>query len=209
MWTVAWSSITVPRKTKAPSFDFLAAHCANVSPITASEFHARQKALAEVLHELGAAAYVAEPGANAQFFGNISSGQWSLSERPLLIIVSPDSVDGDVQPKISILTPTFEVTRAKLLPVSSDNVTFYEWPEDSDPYDIAVSAFAGNEGDVYVDGAMRKFVADGLAKALPERKVLSAPLEIKVLREIKSSAEIELLRCANEVSSAQRCYRRS
>ncbi|KAH8117304.1 Creatinase/aminopeptidase [Phellopilus nigrolimitatus] len=169
-------------------------------PSALREFHERQRSLAEALHTLGASAYIAEPGANAQFFSNISSSQWHLSERPLLVIVSPELVDDVVEPRISILTPTFEATRAKLLPVATENASFFEWPEDTDPYKTAISAFAGNNGDVYVDGAMRKFVADGLAKALPEQKVFSAPLEIRSLRERKSTEEIKILRCANEVT---------
>lgn len=191
------------RRSIIHSFSFLASHCANVPPISALEFHSRQRALAEVLHTLDVAAYIAEPGANALFFGNISATQWSLSERPLLLIISPEVIDGIVHPKISIVTPTFESTRAKLLPISSENVAFLEWPEDSSPYETAVSAFSGRKGNVYVDGMMRKFVADGLAAAAPSRKVLSAPLEVMSLRQRKSPAEIRLLRCANEVNATQ------
>ncbi|KAI5122038.1 hypothetical protein M0805_006023 [Coniferiporia weirii] len=198
----AWSSIEQPRRLGTPSFEHLAAHCADVAPIGASEFYARQQSLAEALHTSGASAYISEPGASAQFFANLSSSQWHLSERPLLLIVAPELVNGSVKPLVSVLTPTFEATRSKLLPiVAKDNVSYFEWPEDADPYSIAVSAIPpGNSGDVFVDGSMRKFVVDGLDNALPKSNVLSAPLEIRSLRERKSPAEINILRCANEVT---------
>ncbi|EJD05791.1 Creatinase/aminopeptidase [Fomitiporia mediterranea MF3/22] len=186
----------------SPTFKHLASHCADVKPITAFEFLTRQQSLAEALHVLNASAYIAEPGANAQFFGNISTGTWFLSERPLLLIITPDSEsNGSVNPRVSILTPSFEATRARLLAVPAQgNVSFFEWPEDVNPYEIAVSALSDRTGPIYIDGGMRKFIADGLASALPNNTVLSAPLEIRSLRERKSPAEIELLRCASEVT---------
>ncbi len=69
------------------SYSHLAGHCASIHPIPQSEFVSRQTSLASALHSLGASAYVAEPGANTQFFGNFSKAQWSLSERPLLLIM--------------------------------------------------------------------------------------------------------------------------
>lgn len=181
-------------KETHPSFTHLAAHCASIPPIQASEFHARQRALANVLHELGAAAYIAEPGGNAQFFGNISSNKWHLSERPLLLVVTAETNDMNVIPRISVLTPTFEATRAKL------NITYVDWPEDANPYEITADSIVGKRrGTVYVDNSIRKFIADGLAAALPDNKVESAPSEIRTLRERKSPAEINTLRCANEV----------
>ena len=98
VFKITWSSKSASELT--PSFKHLAKHCADVLPIGASEFHTRQTALANALHSLGAVAYIAEPGANAEFFGNISSSQWHLSERPLLLIVSPEEEQGAIIPKI-------------------------------------------------------------------------------------------------------------
>jgi Xaa-Pro aminopeptidase len=47
---------------------------------------------------------------------------------------------------------------------------------------------------------MRNFIVDGLQAAHPQAAVSSAPYEIKRLRERKSPAEIELMKCVNEVS---------
>lgn len=90
-------------------YSHLASHCQSISPIGISEYTARQTALAETLYALNALAYIAEPGANTQFYGNFSKAQWSLSERPLLLIISPEiseSKDGqEIRPRVTVLTP--------------------------------------------------------------------------------------------------------
>ncbi|KIJ60667.1 hypothetical protein HYDPIDRAFT_138923 [Hydnomerulius pinastri MD-312] len=179
----------------------LAAHCEATQPIPQSELLQRQLRLAQTLHELNASAYIAEPGANALFFGNISDSSWHLSERPLLLMISPLVNDGEVSAKVTVLTPYFEETRAKLLNVPGADVTFVAWREDDDPYTVGVNALPSpSGGPIYVDGMIRHFIVDGFQKAVPEVDVLSAPLEITSLRERKSPAEIALLKCVNEVT---------
>lgn len=103
---------------------------------------------------------------------------------------------------MSILTPSFEATRAKLLPIPSlSNITYPEWPEHADPYVAALSVISKtSKGPIYVDGATRLFIVDGLQKAAPFTTVQSAPVEIRRLRERKSKEELEIMKCANEVS---------
>lgn len=119
-----------------------------------------------------------------------------------MLIVTPEvGSDHKVKPRVSVLTPAFEATRARQLPIPAQgNLSFYEWPEDVDPYKVAISAFSGQQGIVYVDGAVRKFIADGLASA--GGSVLSAPLELRSLRERKSPAELDIIRCASEVNAS-------
>jgi len=202
MVVLPWPYIS--KKTTTPNFSHLAEHCEYTSPIGSSEFYQRQKAVARILHSLNASAYIAEPGANAQFFGNISGNQWDLSERPLLFIVSPQVINDEVEAKITVLTPSFEASRAKLLPIpSTSTVTFAEWPEEINPYDVVMSALPpvpeGQRGIIFVDSNIRHFIVDGLDEAANNTKVFSAPMEIRQLRERKSAAEIELMKCANEV----------
>ncbi len=77
-----------------------------------------------------------------------------------------------------------------------------EWPEEADPYSTALHSLPrfGEDRLLYVDEAIRKFMADGLERADPRAKVVSAPPLITTLRERKSESEIRILRCANEVS---------
>lgn len=183
----------------------LSPHCANVSPIQEFSFYARQRSLAQELFNANAAAYIAEPGPSAAYFANISNSHWRLSERPLLLIVSPVVDDhGEVQANISVLSPKFETTRAKLLPIPGQSPpNFFEWAEDTDPYAVAVSTIHNlGSKPIYVDDSVRLFIAEGLQKASAGNLVASAPVAIRLLRERKSSEEIDILKCANEVSCA-------
>ncbi|KAK7060257.1 hypothetical protein VNI00_001022 [Paramarasmius palmivorus] len=177
-------------------------HCANSTPIQASEFHTRQKALAGILHSLEASAYIAEPGASALYYANVSSSQWHLSERPLLVVVTPKvtTANGAVDPLITILAPKFEATRASLLDIPFDGIQYVHWPEEANPYQVLASALPITEGTIFVDGSIRHFIADGLEAAYKNVSVLTAPLEVRRLRERKSTAEIELMKCANEAT---------
>lgn len=90
-----------------PNYHSLSSHCAGINPISSPEYHIRQTNLAKTLHTLNASAYIAEPSASSQFFANFSTAQWFLSERPLLLILTPsvNPIDGAVEAKITILTP--------------------------------------------------------------------------------------------------------
>lgn len=187
-----------------PDFSHLASHCAHITPIPSRSYIERQDALARTLASLNAAAYIAEPGASAEYFANISSSHWHLSERPLLLVVQPTTDEhGETRANVSVLTPYFEETRARLLPIPSDaGVTYTAWPEDHNPYERALSLLPGLAGaTIYVDGNVRTFVTDGLQKAAPKASVSSAPVEVRRLRERKSTEEIDILKCANEVGT--------
>ncbi|TFY65499.1 hypothetical protein EVG20_g5567 [Dentipellis fragilis] len=196
-----------PSTDNATPFAHLASHCANITPIPTSEYHERQQKLAETLHALNASAYIAEPSASALYYANISNTAWHLSERPLLLIVSPEAIEDAngialVRPRISILTPSFEATRAKLLPVPIANASYPEWQEYQSPYQTAFGALdLPSGGKIFVDGAVRHFIVDGLQHAAPQgTQVQSAPVEVRRLRERKSAKELEIMKCANEVT---------
>jgi hypothetical protein len=193
-------------------FLHLADHCKTVKPISASEFHDRQNALAAILHTSGASAYIAEPGPNALYFANISSNQWYLSERPFLLVITPVEVNTSIETgtvtkieaKVSILTPLFEASRAKLLQVPTKNeINFVTWAEDENPYDALLSAF-NPLGDlmhnkVVVDESSRFLIVEGIRQANSHILVEGPSNDILALRERKSAAEATILRCANEV----------
>ncbi|KAI0082761.1 peptidase M24 [Panus rudis PR-1116 ss-1] len=185
-------------------FSHLTKHCAHLGPIPAQSYIARQDELARLLHNLNASAYIAEPGANAAYFGNLSLSHWHLSERPLLLVITPARDEyGSVRANLSVLTPSFEATRAKLLPIpSASNITYLEWPEDVNPYSVAMHSLSGSSaGKIFVDNHIRHFIVDGLQEAaISSVNVVSAPVAIRQLRERKSGEELELLKCANEVT---------
>ncbi|PFH50072.1 hypothetical protein AMATHDRAFT_4319 [Amanita thiersii Skay4041] len=183
-------------------FPKLQQHCPNVQPVSRQEFEERQRSLAQQLYALNASAYIAEPGANALYYGNISKSSWSLSERPLLLVITPTVIDSVVDARLIILTPKFETTRAKSLVIpSSHSVQYVEWAEDADPYQqLATHLLQKSTEAIYVDESIRHFIVDGLQAALPDASVTSAPSQIKLLRERKSAAELALLKCANEAT---------
>lgn len=147
-----------------------------------------------MLRDLNATAYIVEPGANALFFANVSTSHWRLSERPLLLVAQGSA-------HLSVLTPRFEITRAKMLPIPSDVIRFVSWGEEANPYEILASSLPRTEGNIFVDGHTRTFIVEGLRRAFPRANILEAPTEIRLLREQKSRSELDLLRCANEVGS--------
>lgn len=180
-------------------------HCESIFPISQDEYQVRQATLAHTLHASNASAYIAEPGASTQYFANFSTSDWKLSERPLLLIITPITSlsTTDIQAQVAILTPKFESTRARGLPVpqsSSFKVKYIEWAEEANPYVVALSALSIT-GTIYVDDSIRTFIVDGLQNASTgPHSVQSAPSEIRRLRERKSKAETEILKCANEAT---------
>ena len=218
-----------------PSNDHIA-HCAHIQPISASTYTSRQSRLRDLLRKHNATAYIAEPGANSKYFTGVGSQEWRLSERPLLVAVTSgreldDNEQGrahvNVEPEVIVLAPKFEGTRARRLPIQARRVKFVEWPEEGNPYVALLSALnlvpsssiqGISESDderfgdttIFVDPMIRKFIADGVEEAADPSvhvNVLSAPKDVRRLREQKQAEEIEVLRCANEVSrSGQNRY---
>ena len=184
--------------SSTPTFAGISGYCSHVPPIPADEFLDRQQRLVDTLVSLNASAYIAEPGPSAHYYANFSS--WGLSERPLLLIISPDS---SLRPNVTVLTPSFEESRVKFMTIPSrEPVSYATWREEVSPYEVAVNAIPSlaAKGPVFIDGEMRAFVLDGLSKAAPSVPVLSAPVEVQRLRQRKSVRELEVMKCANEVS---------
>lgn len=194
----------------------LRSHCAHIPAISTSEFQDRQARLSAVLSSSGLSAYIAEPGPSAQYFANISSNAWHTSERPLLLVIQPPAPrlseasrqsTAPSSPRILLLTPKFETSRAKQLVIPSakaHGLEFIEWAEDEDPYQVLYEhVFQPGSGKlgsrkVVMDGQTRLFVAQGLSRAGfvsgPE-----VPDDVAQLRERKSDAELDIMKCVNEV----------
>ncbi|CCO30351.1 putative peptidase C18A7.01 [Rhizoctonia solani AG-1 IB] len=195
---IAFLRPTKPDNDPNP-FKHLASHCAHTSPITSSTFLERQSALARVLKEEHIGAYIAEPGPSATYFANISLGDWKLSERVFLLVVTPES-------GVHVLAPKFEQDRARLLSVPSrEDVGLILWAEEENPYDVLFRALGlglgGEDIGVAVDEGLRLFVAEGLKRAGGNgARVDMAPPSVRALREQKGVEEIALMQCANEVT---------
>lgn len=199
-------------------FSTLSTHCARVPPIAASQFQQRQIKLAQTMYDLGVAAYIAEPGPNAQYYANISLSDWRLSERPFFIVITPEvahasmaSDKPEVEAKVTVITPRFEASRASLLhiptPDTQQGVIFADWAEDANPYEVVADVITPFHSTTYrptrvlVDEAARFFVVDGIETAVSKLgyQVHNTPPEVTAIRDRKTKEEIQLLRCANEV----------
>ena len=134
--------------------------------------------------DLGAAAHIAEPGPNAQYYANISLSDWQVSERPFLVIITPEVVHASITPgkpeveaKVTILTPRFEAGHASLLhiptTVTQADAVFTEWAEDGNPYEVVADIITAplrstvyKPTQVLVDEGAHFFVVDGIATAI-------------------------------------------
>ncbi|KAI0295565.1 peptidase M24, structural domain-containing protein [Russula brevipes] len=193
----------------------LYSHCAHIQPTAESSSLHRQRALASALCAFNVSAYMAEPGATAAYFANISGSAWGLSERPYggdgYGAQDPHAYGATTAvARIAILAPQFEATRAGLLPVPASRthgVSYITWADDADPYEVAVAALSAPRADadpdpdlgssssasrvIFVDGSLRHFIVDGLARTASRVRVAIVPEEIRRLRERKSSDELE------------------
>jgi Xaa-Pro aminopeptidase len=94
----------------------------DVPQIAHAEFVDRQKELASRIAEEKVDAFIAESGGTTQYYANFSYTDWGLSERPFLLVVTPD--------EMFFLAPLFEVSRARMLSIpSSHAITFITWAE--------------------------------------------------------------------------------
>jgi len=96
--------------------------------------------------------------------------------------------------------PKFEASRAKLLAIPVDgNVEYVEWAEDESPYKVLSRTLVdeGHSTEIVVDEAIRYFVVEGLRSA--GLHVREFPSEVRAIRERKTSIELDILQCANEV----------
>jgi len=72
------------------SYDWSALN--DVPPISRDEFLVRQRGLAGRLEREGVDAFIAEPGGTCQYYVNVSSRVWELSERPFLLVFTPEDI---------------------------------------------------------------------------------------------------------------------
>jgi Xaa-Pro aminopeptidase len=175
----------------------------NSKPITASEFIERRNRLARALNASGVDAFVLEPGYSFQYYGNISQidwEPWEPEERPFLMVVKPvlNRTTGIVEAETTFLSPAFEAGRVRMLGIpSTEDLRIIEWEEHFNPYDT-LKKYLFSEKEhimIMVDEEMRDFIVRGLDASGFETQGLN--MEVDMVRQIKSPAEIENLRAVN------------
>ncbi|KAF4549639.1 Metallopeptidase-like protein 2 [Elsinoe fawcettii] len=169
-------------------------------PINTKEFLARRDRLAVALSESGADAFVLEPGYTFQYYGNISQTDWEPwepEERPFLMVIEVAKHESGIKAKTSFLAPSFEVGRVRMLGIPSDSeLNVIPWEEHWDPYaTLHKSLFDGRNVTVMIDDEMRDYISRGLQVA--GLKTIGLSKAVEEVRQIKSLAEVELLRAVN------------
>ncbi|KAM6479127.1 peptidase M24, structural domain-containing protein [Trichoderma sp. SZMC 28011] len=173
-------------------------------PIQPAEFLLRRDRLAQALAANNVDAFVLEPGYTFQYYGNISQQDWEPwepEERPFLMLIMPQtSSDGSVSAKTAFLSPHFEEGRVRMLGIPSrdEELDIVIWEEHWNPYTTLLESrlFKGKQSPTLMaDEEIRDYIVRGLDGA-GFRTVGLSP-EAELVRQLKTPAEVELLRAVN------------
>jgi Xaa-Pro dipeptidase len=175
------------------AFAALAGFCAGVEPITATEHEQRIERVRARLADAKQAALIVEAGVDMRYFGGPG---WGLSERPLLLVIPRAGEPTLIGPAFE--HGTLEARQGAL------RFAIRTWHEHESPYAVVRKtlddAKLGKRDTIAIGSSMRSFVADGLRDG--DCKLASGADAIEVCRRVKSTAELSLLRRANEATKA-------
>ena len=166
------------------------------SPITVEERKGRLDRAQILMRENKIDAIVLTGGTSLEYFGAI---RWGLSERLFTMIVPAKG-------EPFFVSPAFEEDRAReqiaLGPGGKDPRVLI-WQEDDSPYARVAAGMRErgiSGGNIGVEETVKFVFADGVGKALPAMKVVSATPVTAGCRMIKSAHEIALMRLASSVT---------
>lgn len=158
-------------------------------PISPAERMARIAKVQGLMQAQGIAALLVESGSSLTYFTGV---RWSRSERITAAVIPASG-----QP--IVVTPFFEAPSVKeTLAVPADLRT---WHEDASPFALIADALKGRSGPVAVEQTTRAFITEGLARE-GRFAVVSGAALVNACRQIKSPAELALMRLANAITLA-------
>lgn len=166
-------------------------------PIDAAE-RARRLVRAQALMKAnGIGAVLIEPGSSLIYFTGV---RWRRSER-LTAAILP--VEGEP----CIVTPFFEEPSVReTLDVPAE---VRVWQEDADPLRVVAGFLRDRKlagRPIGIEETARFFAFDGLSRALPGARLVSANPVVRGCRMIKTPAEIALMQMATDVTIAAYCW---
>ena len=135
---------------------------------------------------------------------NVSQPDWEVwepEERPFLMVVRPQQISGRIVANTTFLVPSFEAERARLLHMPfEEEIRTVTYEEHWNPYAVLLDspvfgALIERRPKIMVDEEMRDFISRGLAMNGFDVSGLSG--EVERVRQIKSEAEIGILRAVN------------
>ncbi|KAL9937521.1 hypothetical protein V8E36_003930 [Tilletia maclaganii] len=189
-----------------------------VEPIPFDEYVQRRDRIAHALVEEGLDAYIVEPGADFTYLANLTSWEdWGPTERPFLLIIEPIRTSSNrTRARSTILTPAFELIRAKqlVMPFAHDDADFLVWQEAESPYEVLASFLAKSSSSASSSGSKKKtkigvkvgpetrtFITQGIS-AIPSIHLSpytdSDPTSL--VRQTKSTREVAIIRAINTLT---------
>ena len=186
-------SATGVLRAAAPDLAGLRAITSGTALIGAAERRARIARAQSAMRKSGVGAVVIEPGSSMVYFTGV---EWHRSERLTAAILPAEG-------EACIVTPFFEEPSVRqTLGIAAD---VRVWQEDEDPLKL-VAAFLKERKlaarPVGIEETVRYFAVDGLARALPGAKIVSANPVVRALRMRKTAPEIALMQAATDVTIA-------
>jgi Xaa-Pro aminopeptidase len=176
-----------------PDFSALKSMTGDVVPIGRAERAARVARAQALMRANGIGAMLIEPGASLVYFTGI---QWHRSER-LTAAILP--AEGDA----CIVTPFFEEPSIReTLDVPGE---VRVWQEDEDPLRLVAGFLKDRKltnRPVGIEETLRYFAVDGLQRALPGVRLVSANPVVRGCRMLKSPAELALMQKATDITIA-------
>jgi Xaa-Pro dipeptidase len=179
-----------------PSIAGLPALRSLARPITNEERLARIEKAKTLMVGNGIGAILLTGGTSLRYFTNIS---WGLSERFFGMIIP-------VKGEPFFVCPAFELDRAqeqvKLGPYAG-RADVRIWQEDESPYALVAQGLKGlgvATGAIGVEETVRFVFSDGVSKAAPALRIVSATPVTAGCRMIKDAHEVELIRLASRVT---------
>ncbi|WP_394653164.1 M24 family metallopeptidase [uncultured Sphingomonas sp.] len=162
-------------------------------PIGAVERAARVARAQALMKASGIGAVLIEPGSSLIYFTGV---RWGRSER-LTAAVLP--VEGDAL----VVTPFFEEPSVReSLGIPAE---VRVWQEDEDPLKLVAAFLKERRLDarsIGIEETVRYFAVDGLKRALPNARLVSANPIVRGCRMVKTPAEIALMQLATDVTIA-------
>ena len=180
-------------RAAAPDLAELRDIAAATVPIAASERRARIARAQALMRANDIGAVLIEAGSSLAYFTGVN---WHRSER-LTAAILP--VEGNP----CIVTPFFEEPSVRqTLGIDAD---VRVWQEDENPLAL-VASFLRERGlarrAIGIEETVRNFAVDGLARALPGARLISANPVVRGVRMRKTAAEIALMQAATDVTVA-------
>ncbi|MFT3976149.1 MAG: Xaa-Pro peptidase family protein [Sphingomonas bacterium] len=164
-----------------------------LKPIDSAERAARLSRAQALMRRHGIGAVLIEPGSSLIYFTGVA---WWRSERLTAAIIP---VEGEP----CIVTPFFEEPSIRETLAVPAEVRV--WQEDQNPLELVAGFLRDRKlagRPVGIEETARFFASDGLARALPGVKLVSANPVVRGCRMIKTPAELALLQAANDVTVA-------